>query len=492
MAGPAVSPDEPILTAKITAPLVPDWAVQRPRITKLIADGTRWCPLTVVTGPPGAGKTMALAVWAAAEPGIAAWASLDEFDNQPEAFWSYVIAALRRAGVDVPAGVTTTTPGWATDHRYLLRLVAALAAQDPPVTLVLDDLHLMTEPAVLNGLDFLLRNVGPGLRLLVSSRMDPLLPLHRYRLAGQLAEIRASDLAFTTAEAGQLLAQHGHTLPPDWLERLTQRTEGWAAGLRLAAISMGTHPDPDLFVTELITEGSALTSYLVEEVLNAQPPVCRELLLSTSILEDVSAEAASELTGDEQAAVILPVLARTNAFIQPIGRGRYRYHILFGEVLRLKLRSRHPDRVALLHRRAAQWYGRNGQLDTAVRRAINAGDWQLAASMVIDELAIGEITERDSHYLADEFHNMPRGQAWSVPQPYLVTAAVALSTGREESAIAALHAAEGILERLAADEQAQPAGRRDDPPRRFASRRGRQCRSGSRCPGRNPDQQSPA
>ena len=320
---------------------------------------------------------------------------------------------------------------------------------------MLDDLHLLTEPAVLKGLDFLLRNVGPGLRLLVSSRMDPLLPLHRYRLAGQLAEIRASDLAFTTGEAGQLLAQHGHALPADSLQCLTRRTEGWAAGLRLAAISMGTHPDPDLFVKELITEDSVLTSYLVEEVLNAQPPVARELLLSTSILEDVSAEAASELTGDEQAAAILPALARSNAFIQPIGRGRYRYHTLLGEVLRLKLRSRHPDRMALLHRRAAHWYERSGQLVTAVRHAIDAGDWQLAASMVIDELTIGEITEpQDGHYLADEFQRMPHGQAWTEPEPDLVCAAVALSAGREESAIAALNAAEGILGRLPADEHA--------------------------------------
>ena len=235
--------------------------------------------------------------------------------------------------------------------------------------------------------------MGPGLRLVASSRMDPLLPLHRYRLAGELAEIRASDLAFSISEAGLLLARHGITLPADSLECLTRRTEGWAAGLRLAAISMDTHPDPEQFVKELAAEDSALTGYLVQEVLDAQPPEARELLLSTSILEQVSAEAASELGGSEQAAAILPALAHANAFVQPVGGGWYRYHTLFAEVLRLKLRHEHPGRVPTLHRRAARWHEREGRLADAVRHAAEAGDWPLAASMVIDALAISEIIE---------------------------------------------------------------------------------------------------
>ena len=339
------------------------------------------------------------------------------------------------------------------DHVFLLWLAAALAAQDPPVTLVLDDLHLLTDPTVLDGLDYLLRNVGPGLRLVVSARMDTL-PLHRYRLAGELTEIRARDLAFTVAETGLLLARHGSTLTADSLVRLTRRTEGWAAGLRMAAISMGTHPDPDQFVNELITEDSALTGYLVEEVLNTQPPEVRDVLLSTSILEQVSAQAASELAGNERAGRILSALARANAFVQSIGSGRYRYHTLFAEVLRLTLKREHPDRMAPLHRRAARWYERNGQLTDAVRHAVQAGDWQLAASIVIDELAIGEIIEtRGGPCLAGEFAGMPHGRAWSGPQPYLVSAAVALSAGRHASSAAALDAAEAILERLPADQE---------------------------------------
>ena len=170
-----------------------------------------------------------------------------------------------------------------------------MAALDPPVTLVLDDFHLVTEPKVLDGLEYVLRNAGGGLRLVVASRMDPLLPLHRYRLSGQLTEIRASDLSFSSLEARLLIAQHGITLSADSLDSLIGRAEGWAAGLRLAAISMADHPDPQQFIKEFVAEDSAVTGYLVQEVLNAQPAHVREFLLQTSILDYVSADTASEL-----------------------------------------------------------------------------------------------------------------------------------------------------------------------------------------------------
>ena len=450
----AASFSDPILASKVTAPDVPDWALPRPRITKLIARGTRWCPLTVVTGPAGAGKTMALAMWTATESGPVAWVSVDEYDNRPGVFWSYVVAALRRSGVAVPRVLSATTRGRAAEHLFLLWLASVLAAQDPPVTLVVDDFHLLTEPRVLNGLDFLLRNAGTGLRLVLSSRIDPPFPLYRYRLAGKLAEVRAGDLAFTVAEAGQLLAKHGCMLSAGPLERLTRRTEGWAAALRLAAMSMAGHPDPDQFVRELVVEESAVTAYLMQEVVDTQPLEVREVLLSTSILQRVNAEVASELAGNEQAGRILAGLARANTFVQPIGGGWYRYHTLLADTLRLKLRLEYPDRIASLHQQAARWHERNGQLADAVRHAAGAGDWTLAASMVIDGLAISEIIEPAGNpSLADEFASMPDGTAWTEPQPYLVTAAVALSAGRPESAAAALDASEMIFERLPAEQE---------------------------------------
>jgi LuxR family transcriptional regulator, maltose regulon positive regulatory protein len=456
-----MSVGDPILTSKITAPDVPAWAVRRPRITELITEGTRWCPLTVVTGPPGAGKTMAVAMWAAADAGRVAWLCLDDFDNRPGALWSYVIAALRRSGVAVPKTLRAIPQDCAGHDGFLLALTSLLAAQDRPVTLVLDDMHVLTEPGALKGFDFLLRNVGSGLRVVVTSRMDPLLPLHRYRLAGHVTEIRANDLAFSTAEAGELLAQHGSTLTADSVESLTQRTEGWAAGLRLAAISLGIHPDPGQFVKELVAEDSALICYLIDEVLNVQPPEVREVLLSTSILEHVRADAAVDLTGDEHAAGVLASLVRTNAFVQPLGSGWYRYHTLFAEMLRLKLRFEHPERVPVLHRRAARWYERDGRLADAVRHAALAGDWPLAAGMVVDELAVGQLIEgRAEHALAGELAGVPAGQPWTDPAPHLVAAALALAAGQHESCTAALDAADGLLDRL-------PVGR--EPARRLTA-----------------------
>jgi LuxR family transcriptional regulator, maltose regulon positive regulatory protein len=443
----------PILASKITVPNVPPWALQRPRITTLITRGLRWCPLTIVTGPPGAGKTMALALWAA-ESGPVAWVSVDEYDNRPGDFWAYVVAALRKSGVGIPKALPASTRGRTAEHLFLLRLASVLAAQNPPVTLVIDDFHLLTEPRVLNGFDFLLRNAGAGLRLVVSSRADPLLALHRYRVAGELAEIRAGDLVFTVAEAGQLLAKQGCMLSADSVEHLTRQTEGWAAGLRFAAMSMAAHPGSEPFVGELVTRESALTGYLVEEILDAQPPEVRDVLLSTSVLRHVNAEVAGELAANEHAGRIFSDLTQSNGFVQPVGCGWYRYHTLFAEMLRLKLRLECPDRVASLHRQAARWHERNGRLTDAVWHAAEAGDWQLAAGLVIGGLAIAEIIEpRGGRSLADEFARMPHGEAWAEPQPYLVSAAIALSAGRPELADAGLSAAEKLFAQLPAEQE---------------------------------------
>ena len=449
---PVTTPaEDPVLMSKIIRLALPGWVVGRPRIDKLITQGARG-PLTILTGPPGAGKTMALASWAAgvAGPGRVAWITLDRYDNRPKVFWSYVVAALRRSGIAVPRVV----PGQArdaVDHDFLLHLASVLAAQDAPVVLVLDDFHLVTEPAILDGVGYVLGYARPALHLVISSRMDPLLPLHRYRLAGELTEIRASDLAFSMPESGLLLSHHDISMSPAAVQRLTERTEGWAAGLRLAALSLDGHPDPEQFVKELEAEDSAVTSYLVDEVLNAQPATVRNLLLRTSILDSVSTDLATELTGDPHAADTLNALARANAFVQPLGHGWYRYHSLFAAVLRLKLRSDCRDRLPGLHRQAARWYQRRGRLAEAVQHAAEAGDWPLAAGIILDELAIGQLIEpRRDHSLAEVFRRMPRPPAPAPPQQLLMTAALELADGARDLCDSSLAAAETGLGRLPA------------------------------------------
>jgi LuxR family transcriptional regulator, maltose regulon positive regulatory protein len=432
-----------ILKSKITMPGRPDWAVPRPRLDRLIADGVRG-PLTALIGPPGMGKTLAMASWAAgSQSSRVAWVTLDEFDNRPRMLWSYVMAALRRAGVAVPHASWSAACIDTMDHEFLVRLAAALAAAEPPVTLVLDDLHLLTERPALQGLTYLMRNAPQGLRVVVASRIDPLLSLHRFRLTGELTEIRADQLAFSVPEAGLLMAQHDVALPQDALECLTARAEGWAAGLRLAAISMHGHPDPEQFVKEFVAEDSPVVGYLVEEVLNAQPPGIRELLLRTSILDSFDTGIASELSGS-RAGHDLPDLVRANAFVLPAGSGWYRYHALFADVLRLKLRHESPGLVPELHRRAAGWYRRNGLLTQAVRHAVAAGDWPLAARIVVGELAVGQLIQPGGdHSLADEFLRMPPGPGWARPEPLLVAAA--LAPAEDQAGASWLADAEGML-----------------------------------------------
>ncbi len=452
---PAVAgADDPVLISKITVPGMPAWAVRRPQIDELIAAGARG-PLTTVTGPPGAGKTMAIASWAAArsDPATLVWVTLDDYDNRPKVFWSYVVAAMRQAGIAVPRASAAAGRGPA-DHTFLLRLASVLAAQEPPVILVLDDFQLVTEQGTLDDLAYMLRNAAPGLRLVVSSRMDPLLPLHRYRLTGDLTEIRADDLAFDVPESALLMARQGVTLSADGLERIVGRTEGWAAGIRLAAISLEGHPDPEQFAKEFDSEESAVTSYLVDEVLNAQPACTRDFLLRTSILNQVNADLARELSDDERATDMLPGLAQANAFVRPVGHGWYRYHSLFAAVLRLKLRRECPGQVPELHRRAAQWYQQNGSLSEAVRHAGESGDWTFAARIALDELAIGQLIEpRGNRSLAERFRPMPAGSVWIQAHPLLVEAALELSDADGVPDGTALDAAEGILERLPATDE---------------------------------------
>jgi LuxR family maltose regulon positive regulatory protein len=444
---------DPILQSKITVPALPAWTIPRPRITKRMDQGTQGT-VTLITGPPGAGKTVATASWAVGYGGgPVAWVTLDEFDDNPEAFWYSVVTALRRAGVVVPgAAAASLARREAGGRAFLLRIASALAGRHPPVTLVLDELHCATDPALVTGLAYVLRSARPGLRLVGASRTDPPLPLQRYRLTGDLTEIRADDLAFTVPEAAQLMSRHGITLSAASLTHLTESSEGWAAGLRMAAMSMTGHPDPEQFVRNLIAEDRAITGYLMEEVLDTRPADVRELLLRTSILDQVNADIAATLMDGDQVPVALDTMARANAFVQPVGQDWYRYHALFRAVLHLRLQRERPQIVADLHRRAAAWYQRKGMLADAVSHAAKAGDGQLAARIMIDGLAIGQLIGPGHGELPPSgFKVVTKGSA--SPQSLLAAAAVALSEARDQAADASLIAADRILGKLPEDSE---------------------------------------
>jgi LuxR family maltose regulon positive regulatory protein len=396
---------------------------------------------------------MAMASWAAGRSaaGPVAWVSLDRYASQPRVFWTYVVEAIRGAGLSVPGNVWAPVRGCGIYQGLGLRLAAAVSAHGAPVYLVLDDLHAVADHRTLETLDELIRNSRPALRVLAGARSDPLLPLHRYRLADELTELRADELAFRLTEARLLLAHHKVSLTARSLALLVSRIEGWAAPLRLSAISMQSRPDPDGFVREVAAEHSAVAAYLVTEVLNAQPREVRRMLLRSSILERVCAELADELAGEGGGRPSFPRLAEASACVEPLGNGWYRYHPLLAEVLSLKLRREYPGQVPALNRRAARWLHTHGYGAEAVRQAAQADDWPLAARIVVDELAVSQLMlPLPADSLVGPMTAMPRTGTWAEPHPWLVAAALEVAGGDHQAADTALSAADRILRRAPA------------------------------------------
>ncbi|GAA1831842.1 LuxR C-terminal-related transcriptional regulator [Actinomadura chokoriensis] len=439
----------PVSAAKVRVPGRRSWFITRQRLTERMEEGARG-PLTVVTGPPGAGKSVAAASWATTgrRPGPVAWVSLDEADHRPAAFWSLAAAALEHVGVaDVPR-----PPEDGLDI-FCARLTFALAGRAAPVVLVLDDFHPPAGSDLARDVARVLKGAGPVLRLVLISRTDPPLPLHRYRLTGELVEIRSADLAFDDAEIRTLLAHHGVSATSASVSALRERTEGWAAGLRLAAMTMEGHPDPDGFAAAFAGDDHAVVDYLVAEVLNVQPPAVRRLLLRLGVVERFDAELAAELAGPDTNELFAD-LVRENAFVLPVAHGWYRFHSVLGAALHLTLRQEHPADAARLHRRAAEWFSRAGALEEAVQHAVLAGDPAYASRLIVDGLAIGRVLGlSDRRALLPLFGGLPDGALAGAagPEPHLVAAAVALDRGDDAGRAAHLARAERLLAGLPGD-----------------------------------------
>jgi LuxR family transcriptional regulator, maltose regulon positive regulatory protein len=363
----------------------PGGVVPRPGLSGRLAGPAR---VTVLSAPPGSGKTVLLRSWMA-EPGRAgraAWVAVGRGEQDPQRFWLSVLGALR--GTSAGSGLVrelTAAPdmdGWAVVER-LLKDLTPLAGR---LWLVIDDMHELRSAQALAQLELLVMRAPPELRFVLATRHDLRLGLHRLRLEGELSEIRTADLQFTLAEARELLTAAGVALPEPALAMLHERAEGWAAGLRLAALSLAGHEDPERFAVEFSGSERTVAEYLLAEVLERQPDEVRRLLLRTSVLERVSGPLADALTGGSGGEQMLAELEQANAFVVSLDAGRswFRYHHLFADLLQLALRRTAPGEVTALHEAAAGWFAEHGLPVEAIRHAQAAQDWGLAARLLAD------------------------------------------------------------------------------------------------------------
>jgi LuxR family transcriptional regulator, maltose regulon positive regulatory protein len=346
--------------------------------------------VTQISAPAGSGKTFLLRSWIG-EAGLAdraAWVSVQGGEDDPQRFWSSVADALR----DTTAGAAqmrAVTAAPDLDGRAVAeRLLTDLGSLPDRIWLVIDDVHELRSNEALRQLELLVMRGPAELRVLLATRQEVRLGLHRLRLEGELTEIRAADLRFTLDEARALLEAAGVVLPDSVLALLHERTEGWAAGLRLAALSLAGHPDPERFAAEFSGSERTVADYLLAEVLERQPEEVRQLLLRTSVLDQVSGPLADVLRGRSGGERILQELEQAGAFVVSVDARRswFRYHKLFAELLQLELRSSAPGELPALHGAAAQWYAEHGHVVEAVRHAQAAQDWGLAVRSLSDRM----------------------------------------------------------------------------------------------------------
>ena len=359
--------------------------VSRPALWQRLGAAPR---VTVVSAPPGSGKTVLLRSWIR-EAGLAeraAWVPVGRDERDPQRLWLSVLGALRQT---IPGStlvrMLTAAPdldGWAITER----LLTDLAPLEDRIWLVIDDLHELGADEARRQLELWLMRAPPQLRFVLATRHDVRLGLHRLRLEGELTEIREADLRFTVAEARELFDAAGVELPDSAVMILHERTEGWAAGLRLAALSLAGHPDPERFAAEFSGTERTVAEYLLAEVLERQPGEVRRLLLRTSGLDRINGELADLLTGASGGERMLQDLEEANAFVVSLDAARswFRYHHLFADLLQLELRRTQPEEVAALHKLAAGWLAGHGYPVEAIRHAQGARDWGLAAGLLAD------------------------------------------------------------------------------------------------------------
>jgi LuxR family maltose regulon positive regulatory protein len=405
--------------------------------------------VTVISAPPGSGKTSLLRGWAnrSTGPRRVAFVSVDRDEQDAQRFWGGVLDAIRSAARSVDPGTHSAASAGLDDDQPADRVLLELAEQAGPVVLIIDDLHELRSPDALAQLDRVLARLPSSARVVLSSRRDLPIRLHRLRLADELAEIRAGDLRFTERETRELLAASGIVLSDTGTTALHQRAEGWAAGLRLAVISLSGHPDPERFVAEFSGTDRAIGEYLMAEMLERQPDEVQRMLLRTSLVDRINGELADLLAGHPGCEQMLLELEDANAFVVSLDAQRtwFRYHQLLADFLRLELRRTLGDEVPDLHRRAAQWFADHGDVVAAVRHRLAAGDWTDAARLVADH-SFRWVLDGEAGTIDAVLQAFPEGASADHPDLALAHAAAELNQGRLEEAAAQLALAEGHVQ----------------------------------------------
>jgi LuxR family maltose regulon positive regulatory protein len=366
--------------------------VPRPRLIERLNEGLHRTPgVALVSAPAGFGKTTLVSDWLHQSKVPTAWLSLDEGDNDPTRFLAYLVAALQtlaaNIGEEVLAVLHASLPQPPATESIMTALLNEITTVPDNFILVLDDYHVIEAKPVDNALTFLLEHLPPQLHLVITTREDPPLPLARLRARGQLTELRAADLRFTPGEAATFLNQvMGLGLSAEEVTSLESRTEGWIAGLQLAALSMRGRDSTRVagFIRAFAGDNRYIVDYLVEEVLQRQPERVRSFLLQTAILDRLSGPLCNAVTGQEDGRGMLATLERGNLFVVPLDDKRhwYRYHHLFADVLHMHLMTEQPDQVPALHRRASEWYEHNDSAADAIHHALAAADFERAADLI--------------------------------------------------------------------------------------------------------------
>ena len=377
-----------VLASKLRPPAGrPGAVIRQPLLTRL-SEHPR-ARLILISAPAGWGKTSLLRDWRLADTvSGTAWVSVDPEDNDPVRFWAHVIASVAGVsqGFDEAALQVLTAPGVSSMDAVLPMLVNELAVLPSPLTLVLDDYHLICSQEVLRSVAFLVDHLPQGVCLALAARADPDLPLTRLRARGEMLEIRADDLRFTEPETAALLnGTLGLSLGPADISALQRRTEGWAAGLYLAGLSLRGRPEPSTFIRAFAGDDRQIVDYLLAEVLNGLPAEVHLFLLRTSVLDRLSGPLCDAVADGQGAQRILEEMERSNLFLVPLDTRRrwYRYHHLFRELLRHQLDRTEPDLAELLHRRASAWHRAHGDITEAISHAISAGDLADARELIV-------------------------------------------------------------------------------------------------------------